>query len=62
MSALILTNLSKGEHKFILEYVGDGSNKGCYVVCRCGYRHEILYFRNDAGVKEVQRVWEELTS
>lgn len=62
MSALILTNLSKGKHKFNLEYIGEGSNKRCYVVCKCGYRHEILYFRNYAGVKEVQRVWEEHTS
>jgi hypothetical protein len=59
MSAIVLTGLSKGKHKFRLEYpVEDGQTK-CIAHCNCGYKVGILYFRNYGGVKYLQRKWEE---
>jgi len=62
MSYLILTGLSSGKHKFTLEYEGEDIEQKCYVVCRCGYRKEIINFKNYGGVKELQRVWDKHTT
>jgi len=62
MSAIILTGLSRGKHKFNLEHVVVDGVTYCFVECKCGFQSEIIYFRNYAGVKEVQRVWELHTS
>ena len=62
MSAIILTGLSHGKHKFNLEQVVIDEATHCFVECKYGFQSEIIYFRNYAGVKEVQRVWKLHTS
>jgi hypothetical protein len=59
MSAIILTGLSYGKHKFHLAYPEVGGQIICMAYCQCGYEVEILYFKNYAGVKYLQRKWEE---
>jgi hypothetical protein len=59
MSAIILTGLSHNGHKFSLTYPEIDGEVTCFAHCTCGYEVEILYFRSYAGVKYVQRRWEE---
>ena len=59
MSAIILTGLSYGKHKFSLTYPEVEGVVICMAQCQCGYQVEILYFKNYGGVKYIQRKWEE---
>jgi hypothetical protein len=59
MSAIILTGLSHNGHNFSLTYPEIEGEVKCFAHCTCGYEVEILYFKSYAGVKNVQRRWEE---
>ncbi len=58
MSAIILTGLSYGKHKFLLTYPEVEGVVICVANCRCGYQVEINNFRNYGGIKDVQIKWE----
>jgi len=58
MSAIILTGLSYGKHKFSLTYPEDEGVVICIAQCKCGYQVEINNFRNYGGIKDVQIKWE----
>ena len=61
MGKLILTGISKGEHKFFLEYPNIEGRVICNARCTCGYQVEILQFEGWGGTRELQKRWEEHT-
>ncbi len=58
MSAIILTGIRHGEHQFSLGYPVINGQMICIAHCECGYKVEILYFKNYGGVKYLQKMWE----
>jgi hypothetical protein len=58
MSSIILTGISKGKHKFSLEYPEVNGVKICLACCKCGYKIEIIQFSNYGGIKDLQMKWE----
>jgi hypothetical protein len=58
MSAIILTGLSHGKHKFSLSYPVIESVEHCIATCLCGYEVEIIQFRSYGGAKDLQMKWE----
>ena len=58
MGRIILTGISKGKHKFSLEYPVAKGKMICMAICKCGYEVEILYFENYGGTKDLQMKWE----
>ena len=61
MGKLIATGISKGQHKFSLDYSEVNGKVTCVVNCACGYRVEILQFEGLGGTRELQKRWEEHT-
>ena len=61
MGKLIATGISKGQHKFSLDYSEVNGKVTCVVNCACGYRVEILQFEGWGGTRELQKRWEEHT-
>lgn len=59
LSAIVLTGLSFGKHKFSLEYPIEDQVMRCIAVCQCGFRVEISHFRSYGGVKDLQMKWEQ---
>jgi hypothetical protein len=58
MSAIILTGLSYGKHKFSLTYPEVEGVVICIATCRCGYEIQIINFRSYGGIKDLQMKWE----
>jgi hypothetical protein len=59
MGRILLTGLTKNKHhEFKLEYEIQNGTEHCIVYCKCGWRGEIKYFHNYAGVKELERLWD----
>jgi len=58
MGRIILTGISKGMHKFTLEYFIVEGSAICFALCACGHQAEIVHFENYGGAKEVQYEWE----
>ena len=58
MGSIILTGISKGKHKFRLEYPVVEGKTICMAICACGFEAEILYFENYGGVKYLQSQWD----
>ena len=58
MSAIILTGIRHGDHKFSLDYPVVDEQMICMAKCKCGYEVEILYFKNYGGIKYLQKMWE----
>ena len=54
MGRVILTGISKGSHKFSLEYPMINNKIKCFAICTCGYRVEILHFESWGGSRQVQ--------
>ena len=61
MGRLILTGVSKGEHKFLLEYPDIDGRVICLARCTCGFQVEILQFEGWGGTRELQKRWEQHT-
>ena len=59
MGKLILTGISKGRHKFSLEYPEADGKVTCTARCACGYQVEILQFEGWGGTRELQKRWED---
>jgi hypothetical protein len=58
MSAIILTGISHGKHKFSLTYPEVEGVVICIATCRCGYEIQIINFRSYGGIKDLQMKWE----
>ena len=58
MSAIILTEISHGKHKFSLTYPEFEGEVICIATCRCGYEIQIINFRSYGGIKDLQMKWE----
>lgn len=61
MGKLIATGISKGKHKFSLDYSEVNGKVTCIARCACGYQVEILQFEGWGGTRELQKRWEEHT-
>jgi len=61
VGSLIGTGISKGPHKFSLEYPEITGKVICIARCACGYQVEILQFEGWGGTRELQKRWEEHT-
>ena len=58
MGQLILTGLTKTKgHEFALEYQDENGQRICTAKCACGFSELIPHFYNYAGIKELERVW-----
>ena len=61
MGKLVATGISKGKHKFSLDYQTIEEKIICIAKCACGYSVEIKQFEGWGGTRELQRRWEEHT-
>ena len=61
MAKLIATGLSKGRHKFSIEYTEVNGKVTCFARCACGHEVQILQFEGWGGTRELQKKWEEHT-
>ena len=61
MGKIIATGISKGKHKFSLDYSVVNGKVTCIARCVCGYQVEILQFEGWGGTRELQKRWEEHT-
>ena len=61
MGKLIATGISKGKHKFYLDYSEVNGKVTCIARCACGYQVEILQFEGWGGTRELQKRWEDHT-
>ena len=58
MGSIILTGISHGKHQFSLTYPEEEGSTICVAHCKCGYKVEIINFRNYGGTKDIQMKWE----
>jgi hypothetical protein len=58
MGKLILTGISKGHHKFSLQYSESDGRVQCEAFCKCGFKIQINNPNNYAGLKDLQMKWE----
>lgn len=59
MGKLITTGISKGPHKFSLEYPEVDGKVTCIAQCACGYQVQILQFEGWGGTRELLKRWED---
>ena len=59
VGSLIGTGISKGPHKFSLEYPEIEGKVICIARCACGYQVQILQFEGWGGTRELQKRWED---
>jgi hypothetical protein len=62
LGKLVATGISKGKHKFTLDYQTIEEKIICMAECACGYGVEIKQFEGWGGTRELQRRWEEHTA
>ena len=58
MGRIMLTGISRGSHKFSLEYPTINDKIKCFATCTCGYRVEIHNFESWGGSRQVQFEWD----